>query len=63
MRRLLRLLLKWRGKKEKRYYTIHDTGAVEFTGLAEYLLSPEGQKQIKSMNDFYEKYKNRSLHD
>ena len=40
-------------KKKPKYYKIHNSDAVN---MVEYFLSPEGQKQLKGMKEFEEKY-------
>jgi hypothetical protein len=47
-------------KREKKYYVrIDNSGASTAENMLEYFLSPEGQKQLKSMKEFAEKHKLR----
>lgn len=46
-------------KKRTDYYVrIDNSGASTAENMLEYFLSPEGQKQLKSMKEFAEKHKN-----
>lgn len=42
---------------------IDDTGASTVENMLEYLISPEGQEQLKKTKDFYEKCKGVPLKD
>ncbi len=51
-------------KKPKEYrVVIDDYGAFTVENMLEYLISPEGQEQLKKTKDFYEKCKGVPLKD
>ena len=51
-------------KKKTGYYVkIDNSGASTAMNMVDYLISPEGQEQLKKNKEFYEKYKGVSLND
>ena len=51
-------------KKKTGYYVkIDNSGASTAMNMVDYLISPEGQEQLKKHKEFYEKYNGVPLND